>query len=159
MADDGAKTGMRPLWRGVLIVSLAVNLAVVGAVVGAFWRHGDERGARGVGHAGAFIAALDHSDKRAIGRSMRAKAKETEGFDREAWRGSVLAALRSVPFDRAAVLAAIEAQEAAGRVRMQASVGLFLDRIAAMDDAQRAQYAQRLEEILARPRGKGKYRD
>jgi uncharacterized membrane protein len=139
-----------------LAVSLALNLLVAGAVVGAAFRHDrDARGDRDVPREfvrSPFLGALDADDRRAVGRelmhaegSMREnRAELRERFER------LLAAIRTEPFDRAAIEAILDEQRAAGARRLELAETEVLDRLAAMTPEARAAYAERLDRSLRR---------
>jgi hypothetical protein len=107
--------------RRALYVSVAVNLLVVGAVVGLLAAHGLREGHpygdRGVGF-GRYTQALSPQDR---------------------------AALRADPFDPAAVQALFDRQ----KMRMTAAIALgqslLLQRISAMSPQERAVFADRVE--------------
>ena len=102
----------RRLWRVILVVSLAVNVAVLGAVGGLMLRSTGEKGPpRGfdVG-LGPIGRALDQEDRRAIGHAVRdasgrdaSRAADAARFD------ALVAALRSDPWSEADLDAALNA--------------------------------------------------
>ncbi len=147
-----------PRWmRWTLIASLALNLAVLGVVVGAVVNHmsGDSPRPPSVRSLdlGAYSAALSPEDRRAMReafraewpglRQMRARQAETTA--------AILAALRADPFDAAALRAQLAAQRA--RVAEGHDLGqrLLMERLEAMTAPERAAFADRLEERLTRP--------
>ena len=76
MVEAAKRAGRWTRWA--LIISLALNLIVIGAVVGTVLRHGSEghRDAHGDKHGhdmagGPLTQALSREDRRAIGREMR----------------------------------------------------------------------------------------
>ena len=151
---DTIQSPKSPLWmRVALFGSLAVNLLIVGVVVGVVAFGGPHKRASGprpdVGSL--YTRALDQKDRRAIRTALSA---ELAGQIRD--RGSVLAefeatveTLRAVPFDQDALLAAL-AEQSTRRARRE-TVGreLLVAQIAAMTDADRAAYADRVEQGLA----------
>ncbi len=104
MTDTPPPTARRGWLRVALIVSLMLNVLIVGAVAGVALR---ERAApRDVG-LGPFAGALSKEDRRAIGAAVRAerpKLRETMRAERED-RAALLAVLRAEPFDPAAFAA------------------------------------------------------
>lgn len=142
-----------PRWVTVLLVlSLAANLLVVGLVAGAWLRGGPPGTAGRDPGFGPFAEALSDDDRRALRRAFLTRMPEMREH-RMAMRAdmqAVLAALRAQPFDAAALDRAMDT--ALSRLGDRISVGqsLLLDRITAMDSAERAAFADRLETALAR---------
>lgn len=146
----------RRLWQVIFALSLAMNVAVVGVVVGLGAR---EKG-RGMSPRGFDMAlgpigrALDHEDRRAIGDMLR-NDPALRGGGREQSReiiDSFVEVLRSSPFvedDLAAVV--VSANSRADRVQDAARAAL-VKRISDMTDADRAALADRIAE-RRRPRG------
>ncbi|WP_238367965.1 periplasmic heavy metal sensor [Mesobacterium pallidum] len=158
--DTPTRTGMKPWLKAVLFASLALNLAVLGLVIGAVL-HGPPGGPDGpdrdrgtVGMAFPYTKAFPPEARdelrRDFGDRMRAE-RESRGA-REPTFPEVLVLLRAEPFDREAFDAVLQRQYA--RVAETQAVGraVLIDRIAAMSAADRAAYADRLEEALNRRR-------
>jgi uncharacterized membrane protein len=140
-----------------LVLSLALNLLVAGLVAGAMLgHHRDERRDRADVPRefvrSPFLGALDGDDRRAVGRelmredgSLRENRAELRArFER------LLAAIRTEPFDRAAVEAILDEQRAAGARRLEIAEDAVLDRLTAMSPEARAAYADRLDRSLRR---------
>jgi uncharacterized membrane protein len=142
-----------------LVLSLALNLLVAGVILGAVLRH-DRDGGRMDRRAEAtrdfvrspFLGALEPADRRAVGRDlMRAEGSIRENrADLRARFERLLAAIRTEPFDRAAVESILAEQRAAGARRLEIAEAAVLDRLAAMTPAARAAYADRLDRSLRR---------
>jgi len=136
--------------RGVLVVSLALNLAVVAALAGAAWRHaGKGGGDRGGSHASsrggpAYLQALAPETRRALRENLRGMGRGT------ARSGEMVRVLRAVPFDPSAAAAVLMQERTLGQIRMQAASDAWLDEVSAMSVQERAAYADRLEQIEAR---------
>lgn len=148
-----------PRWmKVVLVISLAVNLAVAGVVVGAALRHGPWGGG---GHhrvaaeriGSAYVRALSREDRRAIWRAMHAQdGPEASPRRSERVRAEIapmLRALRATPYDPQAVREIMERQMQAGRARQKAGQRHIQERLAEMTAQERAAYADRLQEALA----------
>lgn len=134
--------------RVALAVSLAINLAVAGVVAGAWLRDGPPRAAavRDLGF-GPYAAGLTDDDRAALRRALIARAPDLRDA-RAALRAdmaAVAAALRTDPFDAAAMAAAMERGTA--RFANLAGLGrsLLVDHAVAMTPAARAAFADRLE--------------
>lgn len=152
---DTPKAPRMKLWlRGVLFFSLALNLAVVGVVAGAIWRHGgdDDRrhGPRADRVSLAYIRALSDEDKRSIRTAMRAempdrsvrRAQVRDSFD------PVLEALRRDAVDRDVLAGLLEAQFAQSSEGQRMARGVMLDRLAMMSAQERRAFADRVEQEL-----------
>lgn len=143
-------SGMRNWMRVVLIVSLALNLLMIGAIGGAVLKHGKWRGHHAsrlhmVG--GPMTRALDNDDRRAIGRKMREAYREggSGREERQEYMRGLIEDLKAVPFDPAAVKTRMESARSVFRERLDVGQAVLLDHLASMDDAERAAYADRLQ--------------
>ncbi len=158
MAEMEPKPARAP-GRGIriaLAVSLAVNLAVAGVVGGTLlggWGGPPNPMIRDIGF-GPFTAALSPQDRDALGRAFRDQAPDMRGMRREmrAEVGQMLQALRADPFDKAALMTAIAAQDARGKARLELGQRLLAERLIAMSPAERAAFADRLEQAMTRGR-------
>lgn len=155
---------MKPWLRLVLFASLAMNLAGVGIIAGSVLRHGG-------GHDGApprsddlslaYIRALDRDERRALRETIRAELpRDVPRDDPRAGFAAVLEALRAEPFDAALAGRMMQTQFDGVQKRHEIGRRHLMDRIAAMTPAQRKDFANRIEEELARldERRKGKSR-
>lgn len=140
----------------ILGLSLALNLAVVGLIAGAVWRHEEPRGgARSAGFGAyglPYMIALPRAERRVVIGAVRA-GREAGVPDRAARRalyGDVLAALQARPFDPTALSAALGRQTEATLQVQEVAQGAWLAVITGMTDADRADYAQQIEEVLRR---------
>lgn len=151
----GLSTGLRVL----LVVSLAFNLLIVGAVAGWWLRHGGpahgHHPARLDMVGGPLSRALSPADRRAIARGMRATMR-AEGAGRAELRAQVresmtalLADLRAEPFDADRVAARLAAQRAAFAERFEMGQAVLVAHLSAMSAAERAAFADRLEAEIA----------
>ncbi|MFN3662874.1 periplasmic heavy metal sensor [Yoonia sp.] len=149
MAEQ-AKTVARPsrIWRIVLVVSLALNLAVVGVIAGAVvsGRFGDGPPRRIDFGLGPVARALTSEERREIGRELRPQRGALGDHDFRAQMAAMTAALRAEPYDGAMMQALMEDQ-AAHLAQMQASARrAVLDMIAAMTPERRRSFADQLEQ-------------
>ena len=143
-----------------LVASLGLNLLVVSLVLGAALgreRHMDrhDRDRSEIPREfmrSPFLGALDPDDRRTVGRglmrdegSLRENRAELRArFER------LLAAIRTEPFDRAAIEAILDEQRAAGARRLEIAEEAVLDRLSAMSPEGRAAYTERLDRSLRR---------
>lgn len=146
-------TGMRPWLKVVLFASLALNLAVAGLVIGAAVKYGPKDGPRPPRvdmMMGPYTHALSHKDRRAIGEQLRReyRAERPSRAQVRAQFEQVLSALRAQPFQPDALDALLQTQLEAGQERQAIGQRLLLQRLSAMSDAERAEFAERLEEGL-----------
>ena len=157
MAREPDKQGRG--WRILLIASLALNLAVLGAIGGWMLRHGigPERAhgphsARLATLGGPLTHALDAEGRRAIASQLRGERGALEAR-RAALRQSfeaLLTDLRARPFDPARMEARLEAQRAHVTDRLAAGHTALVAYLARMSDDDRAAYADRLEDQVQR---------
>ncbi|WP_420568054.1 periplasmic heavy metal sensor [Thalassovita sp.] len=157
-------TGMRPWLKVVLFTSLALNLAVAGVVIGAAVKYGPRDGPRPPRvdmMMGPYTHALSHKDRRAIGEQLRReyRAERPSRAQVQAQFDQVLSALQAQPFDPEALGDLLQNQLAAGQERQAIGQRLLLQRLTAMSDAERAEFAERLEDGLRNRRhlGPSKY--
>ena len=151
---------LMPRWiKGALVVSLAVNLLVLGAIGGAFWRFGPpgEHGGRAgppdlSSYGAAYVRALPPDARHAMFRQMRSDAggKVPDRATRRAHYQALLAALRKEPLDVTTLRNVLD-QQAQASVSVQAAAqNAWLAQIETMSMSDRQSYAQALEDRLAR---------
>ncbi|MGH1354399.1 MAG: periplasmic heavy metal sensor [Thalassovita sp.] len=146
-------TGMRPWLKVVLFASLALNLAVAGLVIGAAVKYGPRDGHRPPRvdmMMGPYTHALSRKDRREIGEKLRReyRAERPSRQEMRAQFDRVLTALRAQPFDAGVVEQLFEHQLEAGMERQAIGQRLLMQRLIQMSDAERADFAERLEEGL-----------
>ena len=143
-----------PIWlRVVLLVSLALNLLVVGVVAGHFLRDDPKGRVPRVDRMQAPMTfALSHEDRRAIGKALRQEYRDNRPSREEvvAEYQGVIAALRADPFQPELVEDAFRRQRAAASSRVEIGQKLLMDRLTAMSADERHAFADRLEEGLRR---------
>ena len=151
---DTPTSPKRPIWlRITLFLSLALNLLIAGLVGGFFLFSGpSERAARGPRDLGSlYTRALDQEDRRALRRDF-ARGLASQGRERGAIVMDVQAALevlRATPFDVDAFGQALANQSSRRSQREEIGRQALSNRIAEMSDAERAAYADRVEDGLA----------
>ena len=156
MDDNKTRTPRRI--KVVLAISLAINLLVFGAVVGA-GMHGERdrksNSSRGEDNAaiGIYGRALDRPDRRAIiqrlreghnaqGREIRVELGE---FARDATE-----VLKQTPFNKEAFAELLLRQQSLIKGRSDTMQDALVEQIASMTSEQRIAYADRLLELLDR---------
>jgi uncharacterized membrane protein len=143
----------------VLALSLAINLAILGVVAGAWIKVSPDRSGGGGPRElsfGPFSEALTRQDRRALRAAFMERAPEFRAA-REATRDefeALLSALRAAPFDPAALSPVLAAIEQRNIDRLTLGRTLIEDRIIAMSEADRLAFAARLEDGLQR-KGRG----
>ncbi|KQI72114.1 hypothetical protein AN191_08175 [Loktanella sp. 5RATIMAR09] len=154
MAEDKTPQA-RPgrLWRVVLVLSLALNLAVIGVVVGSAasgrWGDGPPR-SFDLG-LGPIARALEPQERRAIGRQLR-EDRSLRDFDLRDRVNRVVAALQADPFDPD-VLRALLAEQNARMTAVQATAQeVVVEEIVAMTPERRRAFAERVLEEMSRAR-------
>ena len=139
-----------------LVVSLAVNLLVLGAVGGFFGsgRHKDvrldgfstrqeERQRGPMTSLGPLVRAMERKDRRDLGRMIQKAQGRDRRMDRDAQATAVLAdVLSTVPFDPAAVLALLQDEAMMMEERRLIARQALLDKLASMTPKAREQLAQ-----------------
>ncbi len=147
----------RPGWMKIaLVVSVALNLGVAGLVLGAWLGDGQHAGMPRDLSFGPFSEALSDADRRALRKDLMGRAGEFRS-SREAAHAefaALLDALRSDPFDPAAMTAALTAIETRNAERLDLGRSLIEARLIEMSAAERSAFADRLEQALRRG-GKG----
>ncbi|GHG97410.1 periplasmic heavy metal sensor [Pseudodonghicola xiamenensis] len=149
--SDRKPPRMRPWLRGLLAVSLALNLAVAGLVIGAAIRFGErhERSHPPMPLGALLFRELPREDRKML-RDRGWETREDRNARRRAEAAALDTALRAVPFDPAP-LEAFVARDAARQQAFETAMhAAWLSRVAAMSDAQRDQYADRLQDALRR---------
>lgn len=148
-AAENDRRQRAPRWmRITLILSLALNLAVAGLVGGAVWRHGGLDGMRQPPRSliGAMLHELPRDDRRAMREHARSRSERR--VPHAEITAEMAQALRAVPF-RPEPLAALITDHARRRAAFESdALAVWLDRVAAMSDRERAAYADRLQEAV-----------
>lgn len=145
---DPAAPRPRRLWRFVLVVSLALNLAVVGLIAGFAFRGGRDGPPRGIELAmGPIGQALAPADRRAIVGALRKSEdlRPRRNGPRFVGISEMVSALTSEPYDPAAFAQSLEVAETRQRDVRDAVRTALIDRVAQMSADERAAFAQRLE--------------
>lgn len=142
--------------RWLLVVSLTLNLLVVGVAAGIALRHaggGMPHPPRSIGF-GPWTGGLDRADLKALREAFGATGRDfrTEWRAERADREALLAALRADPLDLAGLDAATARMNARAAERMDLGQRLIRDHILAMTPAERRAFADRLEAARKRDR-------
>ncbi|WP_299419305.1 periplasmic heavy metal sensor [uncultured Shimia sp.] len=152
--NDQPSPKPRRLTRALLIGSLALNVLIIGVVGGAVFslRGGSDKGPVSDRFGSPHIKALTFDDKREVGRAIRStyrKSNVDHRADHQHYK-EALAVLRTSPLDEAVLRNLVMTLDQAGERRRAMARDVFLAKILSMSDAERADYADRLEEVLAR---------
>lgn len=149
MVETTTSAGKTNRWvKATLVISLALNLVILLAIGGAFWRFGPPPGEadrfRAKSGPVMYVAALDRSERRALFEEARERGGRERGGPQAL---GVIAALKAEPFDVEAFKAAIDEEVAMVDRRSAALLQGLVDRVAAMDESEREAYAARIEEF------------
>lgn len=155
----------RPRRRWVtiaLIVSLSLNLLVVGMIGGlALNRAGPPReshdrppGSSELMSAGPLARALTTEERRALARELFKNRDQLRAARRQLQGGleQAVAVLQADQFDRAALAAVMQQQNTILVEQVGDMQELLLDHLEGLDPAQRAEMAERLNDVLHRGR-------
>lgn len=151
---DAATPKPKRIFRIVLVVSLALNLAFLGLVGGAIARSkaggGPPRGIElGMGPLGRALSA---EDRREVGRSIRDRTGFERGNRAEPRRTiqDIQTLLREDEFDSPALQEVLERSNRRASELQSAAMQALMDRINAMTPADRAEFADRLQQTSRR---------
>lgn len=144
-----------PRWmRITLVISLALNLLIIGAFVGAAATGGGKW--RGAGHGdrlgGPLTRAFSEEDQRVLKRRMAMAFitdRDARGAHRETMK-ELANALRKSPYDAEAVSAQMSKIRDQLGQRFDMAQTILSEHISGMTDADRAVLADRLEEEIRR---------
>ncbi len=146
---DPATPRPRRFWRILLVVSLALNIAVVGIVAGFALRGGKEGPPRGMEFSlGPIGQALQPDDRRAIASELRKNRdlRPKRGGYRLVGLPEMVAALQADPFDPAVFADALQIPETR-QVKIRDAVrAAVVSQISQMTDAEREAFATRLQD-------------
>lgn len=152
MAEDTqVQQSISRKFRVLLIVSLALNLLVVGVLIGGavMGRPPASLGGPAVS-LGPFSQALPPGHRASLRRDYR-KRLDAHGMtppNRSAALAEFLEVLRTEPFDPEKVEAMFDAQRDQSMRGMQTAQDVFLEQLVEMEPSQRAAFADRLEKGL-----------
>lgn len=146
----------------LLVVSLGINLLIVGLIFGAFLHGRDilhERGTippearimREMG-LGPFLGAFPPEQRRQLGRSLREHigSNQVNRADLAAELAKILQTIRADPYEHSALAAVFDRQKT--RIADRAAVGrdVLLEAILAMSTEERATFASRMQRSMQR---------
>ena len=145
------------LWKIVLVTSLTLNIAILGAVGGAFLRFG--KGPKGKTKFDAvagsvYIRAFTRDDRRKLGQAMREKyaAKSSTRNSFDAHFEDALRLLRDDSFDVTAFNDIMQQLSAISNSRQSEARLMLVNHLSLMSLEKRSAYADRLEAALNRQR-------
>lgn len=154
-AGGGASGGMKRWLKLLLAGSLALNLAVIGLAAGAAWRHaGFKKQSHRPPEVGAMIFRELDRDTRKMLRQEAGGSHGSYARRREAEAAAVIAALRGAPFEPEALMAELQRQSEARHGFHLKVQQAWVRKVAEMTPQQRAEFAVRMEERIARHRGR-----
>ncbi|SFB08214.1 Heavy-metal resistance [Poseidonocella pacifica] len=137
--------------RKALLASVAINLLVLGLVLGMVWRFGgperDDRRPPSVSGA-LYTRALAPEVRKDLHERMRARVGT--GEDRFEGYAEMIEALRAEPFDPEAIRTLLTEQSLDAEARMAEGRQVLADYLATAPAEARTAFADRLEETLDR---------
>ena len=139
-------------WTKVLlIVSLALNACFIGLIIGVKLTQDGMRPQRAPSAQGSlYLRALSHEDRRTLGQAMRSyHTREMRQMDRAGYENA-LVLLRATPFDPEALEDLMDDQTEASEERLEYAREALIAHLAAMSDAEGAEFADALEHALKR---------
>ena len=148
----------RRVLRWALIVSLGVNLIVIGGAIGVFSRvQGYFDRSPPAGPASLYVRALSHDSRRSLGQVMRQKNGEqnhTAGHTHrqqfsQGYRDAI-DLLRAEPFDQQALDRIMAEQAKFSQMRLNQARGVLVQHLASISAEQRRDYAATLEQMIKR---------
>lgn len=160
MTDTVGKTPPSRLWRGVLVASLALNLLVVGLVLGAVMRPDGKFHAKGMhraelrGFGTPFIRSLPREVKASLFIALRDAGHLPDKAARNVAFAQMIDVLRAQPFDREVTQTALRQQAALVLETQARAQDEWLRQVGLMSDEMRLAYADRLEERMERRKKK-----
>ena len=162
---DDIKTRTPKRVKVALAISLAINVLVAGAIAGAVLHGGDrdrssfDKRGGDTAAIGIYGRALEKLDRRAIGQRLR-DGRAARGQEIRAELGELVreasGLLKQMPFDEGAFSDVLLRQQGLIKGRSDSMQDALVEQIAAMSPEQRAEYAERLEELLERGARRGK---
>lgn len=150
----------RNILRLTLIVSLGINVAVIGGAIGLMMRvdrHFDR--SPPAGPASLYVRALSHDSRRALGQSLRrglgGSEQDVSGPSRATHRqqfeqgyNAALIVLRNNPLDSAALDQVMSNQAHLSQLRLDQARAALVRHLASMTADERRSYADRLEHLI-----------
>lgn len=145
--------------RVAFIASLAVNLLVVAALSGAFWKNQGPKGRhldRVSMGLGAYVLALPEPEQAGVLALIDKGSKDRKAFRKSMRqsRNKLEQALQATPFSEDAVRTAMEATHDAALNKTRSLHEAYLTAIVAMNDEEREAHFKRAKEIQAERRKK-----
>jgi len=154
MAETEGRTKRRArVFRVVLVVSLALNLLVLGVMAGGLMKGAQMHRASHAPDLRAMWLALPESARSDVRQANGPRDREARAAQREerraraaARQAELLALLRAPEFDAQAFSAMLMAEHLERSERIERAQQAFVARVSALDAAERALMAQRLED-------------
>lgn len=152
MTDPTPLTARCPRWVKIALgLSLALNLAIAGVVVGFMMRAAPLRdGHTGMGYAAPYVIALPREARREVFGAIRSNEAVPKRSARRAQYAEMIDALGADPFDRDRVQAILVRQGSAVAQIQDVSQAAWLTAVSEMDAAERSKYIKRIENVLRR---------
>ena len=154
MADTPPKTR---LWiRITLFLSLALNVLVIGAIVGVALRGGEQRfraPPQFLSAGGPLLNAIPNDERRALLRDLRDRVRDGQGGVLRGRReavGRLADVIAAEPFDRAALEAELQVQIDLGNSILTEAQAALVDWVEGLSPEEREAYAERVRKANQR---------
>lgn len=148
------------LTRGILIGSLALNFLIIGGAIGFVATADKHRQPLPSSFSiGPFTQALEDGQRQQVRAKLKDNMESRRQEDRRESRrafSAFLASLQQEPFERTAVVDALNAMEMQSKTRRMEGTNAFLDALETMTPEERSAYVERLEQELRKHRSKNK---
>ena len=149
--STGDESRRRKWVRIALVISVCVNLLLIGSAVGIFirWPHGEYRHADqlfGPAGLGVIAKAFEHEDRERLRKDISSRGLKLDQHRKEANEhfGSLFEAVTADPFSREALDERFREQRERAGLRLQAAHEILADRIQAMSLEERRVFGERL---------------
>jgi len=149
-AENTPKPRMRAWLRVVLVLSLAMNLVIIGGAVGLALRfgHSGPPPLLSEGPGSPMIRALSHEHRRSIRKAHKDRAEPAR--DKTQYYTNLVALLEAEPLDLDALRDASAALDNSFELRRDVARDIWLGQVSAMSAEDRKAYAIRMRDILSR---------
>ena len=140
----------RNRWKMPFLISLCLNLLIVGALGGVFIRKGKAPMAQHLASGRLYMQALDFRDKKALRNEILGDKDTTELVKAQNYASfsSAVDILKKHPFDRSAFENLLDEQAKFTQSRRGLARGALGDYIEKMTKEERENYALRLEDLV-----------
>ncbi len=140
----------RNRWKMLFVISLGLNLLVIGALGGVLIRKGKAPMVHHLASGRLYMQALDFRDKKAFRNKILGDKDGRELFKAQNYANfrSAVDILKRQPFDRSAFENLLDEQAKSAQSRRVLARGSLVARIKKMTKEERENYALRLQDLV-----------